>query len=128
MEIFNAGHVFNPSIPRRNGNGKGYPEPTSRRAFIKSAPGRIGALEDQAEEHALRLDAIALQLPDPIADEACVVEINERTRATVIEVRLDNLIEMVGRLTERVKRVEKRSLRSRRKLAALIARGEASLG
>ena len=117
-----------PSVPRRNGNGKVYPAPTSRRAFIKSAPGRIGALEDQVEKHTLRLDAITDRLPDSVADEACFVELDDRidTRATTIEVRLENLVDIVGRLTERLKRVEARSLRSRRKLAVVADQVEAS--
>ena len=97
---------------RGNGNGT-YPAPMSRRAFIKSAPGRLGVLEDQVEAVELQLDAIVKRLPDPV-------------RAAAIEARLNNLVDTVARLTERVKRVENRSLRSRRKLAVIADQVETS--
>jgi hypothetical protein len=98
-----------------NGNGTAYPAPTSRRAFVRSAPGRIGALEDQIEAHELRLDAIADQLPDP---DLCA----QLTAADQLLIaRIDNLVETVEHLTKSLKRIDRRSLRQHRKLAAMAA-------
>jgi uncharacterized coiled-coil protein SlyX len=87
--------------PRRNGNGNGYPAPTSRKAFLRSAPARIGLVEDRVEVHEHRVDAIA----------ACVSETYER---------IDNLTKAIARLTERLDRIDRRSARSRRKLAVVV--------
>jgi hypothetical protein len=69
---------------------------------LRSAPARIGLLEDQ-------LEALAERLPDPKTDGL------DRTN----EVRIDNLAEIVGRLAKRLDRIDKRSARSRRKLAVI---------
>jgi hypothetical protein len=104
-----------PPPARRNGNG-GFPAPTSRRAFLNAAPRRIGVLEDQVETHEVRLDAISGLLGSEARDP----------RAAAIETRLNNLVEVVGHLTARLNRIDTRSARSRRKVAALIDRVEAS--
>ena len=103
-------------IVRRNGNGARFPAPTSRRAFIKSAPRRLGTIEDQLEAHEHRLDAISGLLGSEARDP----------RTAAIETRLDNLVEIVGCLAARLDRIDKRSARSRNKVAALVDRVEAS--
>jgi len=82
----------------RNGNGH-YPLPNSRRAFLRSAPPRLGALEDEVETLKDRIAALA--------------------RPAVVEIRVDNLVEIVDRLTRQVRRIDKRSSRSRRRLIAI---------
>jgi hypothetical protein len=112
---------------QHNGNGSTYTAPTSRRAFLKSAPSRIGFLEDQIEEHEHRLDTITDQLPDPAADKRCVAEIYadilvHEHRLGALAVRVANLADLtktVERLTQRLGRIDRRSLRTRRKVAAI---------
>jgi hypothetical protein len=103
-----------PPPARRNGNG--FPAPTSRRAFLNAAPHRIGVLEDQVEALGTRLDAIDRSVNSEARDP----------QTAAVETRLDNLVEIVGRLAARLNRIDTRSARSRRKVAALVDRVEAS--
>jgi hypothetical protein len=66
--------------------------------------------------HEHRLAAIFGRLPD-LADNAVIVGLN---------VRVDALVETVGRLASRLDRIDKRSARSRRKLAVTADLVEAS--
>jgi hypothetical protein len=104
-------------IARRNGNGARFPAPISRRAFLNAAPHRIGVLEDQVEALGTRLDAIDRSVNSEARDP----------RTAAVETRLNNLVEVVGRLTARLDRIDKRSAQSRRKVAALVDRVEASI-
>ena len=94
------------SIPL-NGNGRAHPR--SRRAFLKAAPARIGALEDQVEALELRLGVVAKALASK-ADGPLTV---------ALETRLDNLVEAVVKLAEQTRRVDLRSARTRRRALAL---------
>lgn len=85
------------------GNGSVHIEPTSRRAFLRSAPPRIGHLEDQVERQGRRLNLLVGVIP----------------RVAGILVRLDALAEENERLRERVRLLDGRSKRSRRKVAVL---------
>jgi hypothetical protein len=109
-------YLPSPIVRRNNGNGTRFPVPMSRRAFFNAAPCRIGVLEDQVETHEVRLDAISGLLGSEARDP----------RTAAIETRLDNLVEIVGCLAARLDRIDKRSARSRRKVAALVDRVEAS--
>jgi hypothetical protein len=110
----------NTSLPlssnRRNGDNGAthHPAPNSRRAFLRSAPARIGVLEDGIEVHALRFDAIATRLSE------------EGRRTLAIETRLNNLSEIVQRLTGRLDRVDARSARACRRIAVLSDQAESN--
>jgi hypothetical protein len=99
-----------PFVPSHNGHSRAYPAPNSRQAFLKSAPKRIGTLEDQAEALELRVGAVDRRVSE--------LTVNDIDRLLVA--RLDALVEAVARLEVRLRRVEKRSLRSRRKLVTLV--------
>jgi hypothetical protein len=100
-----------PIATRRNGSDGGFPLPTSRRAFLKAAPVRIGFVEDAVEAQTLRIDAIVARLSD----------------AEAVGVRLDNLIEIVTELAERVSRIDRRSARARRRIAVLSDQVESTV-
>jgi hypothetical protein len=90
-------------VPSNGNNGSIHPEPMSRRVFIRFAPRRIGVLEDQVDDAVCRIAALETK---PSADPA-------------LAARVDNLVEEVTRLTEKVKLVDRRSARSRRKMATI---------
>jgi hypothetical protein len=135
------GEFLPPSPVRHNGNG-GFPAPTSRRAFLKSAPRRIGALEDQFESLENRLDAIAELLGSETRAVSFEVRLNNMsevvqrltkrfdridTAVAAFGARFGNLVEIVGKLTNRLGCIDKRSARSRRKLAVMADQVEVSL-
>jgi hypothetical protein len=124
-----------PSSPaRRNGNGAAYPAPTSRRAFFKSAPGRIGVLEDLVEAQdgsIIALEQLITALSELVERQdrelhrrldavmLCVMDVTDHNRQRAA--CLDALIITVGRQSKRLGRVDRRSARTRRRLAAVIA-------
>jgi hypothetical protein len=132
---------LNITSARPTGNGAAHPVPTSRRAFLKSAPRRLGLLKDLLEGLGIRLDAIECYLPDPEIDEARDRELHRRvdvlaaaiadfaalTKPTwLLAVRFDALAADFLRLRKRLGRVDRRSARSRRRLAGLATQNAAS--
>jgi len=95
----------------RNGNGHAV-FPLSRKAFHRSLPGRFGVVEDTLETMERRLDDFICRLT---AIEQRPVAVSDPG----LEARLDNLVEIVTRMAVRVERVDRRSARSRRRVAAI---------
>jgi hypothetical protein len=88
-------------------HGNGHNSPLSRRAFIRSVPPRLNVLEDQVDACVQRLDEAT----------------GRRTAAEVgLAIRLDNFIEHFARLAAQLRRADRRSLRTQRRLAALTKR------
>jgi hypothetical protein len=93
-------------LQHNGGNGHGSDAfPVSRKALLRHLPRRLGALEDQIEACEQRVNAIA----GPAAG----------METTVLTVRLDNLVDAVSRLSEQVRRIDRRSARSRRRVAVI---------
>jgi hypothetical protein len=96
----------------RNGNGH-MPFPTSRKAFNRGLPRRVGSIEDQVDDHDRRLDAVVSRL----------TAVESRSVATGsdpgLAVRMATIVEIADRLAGRLSRTNKRSTRSRRKLAVI---------
>jgi hypothetical protein len=85
-------------VYHNNGNGAQHHVPRSRKEFLRSAPGRIAVLEDQVE---------------------MLQTFTEDPQTAAIEVRLDNLVEVVVKLVEQVRIIDGRSARTRRRALAL---------
>jgi hypothetical protein len=101
----------------RIGNGNGS-VPLSRRAFVRGLPRRMGGIEDAVEAVEQRLDA----------NEALFAKIEARldardraiaTTEAAFEVRLRNFIGVINGLAVTVRRIDRRSVRSRRRLAVI---------
>jgi hypothetical protein len=86
--------------------------PLSAKSFRRSLPPRIGAVEDTVERHELTLDGVLARLaalearPMPDVDPAC-------------DVRLCNVIAIIARLAEQVRRIDKRSAWTRRQVTVI---------
>jgi hypothetical protein len=92
------------SLKLETGNGHGT-FPVSRKTLLRHLPRRLGTLEDQVESCERRLSEIAGSAAS--------------TELTALAVRFDNLAEIVGRLTATVRRIDRRSARSRRRVAVI---------
>jgi hypothetical protein len=94
--------------PTVNG-GNGYcPYPVSRKTLLRGLPRRLGTLEDQLDHCDRRLDANDFQI-------------------AAFQARLANLVEIVECMAQQLRRVDRRSARSRRRVAVIADRVEASL-
>jgi hypothetical protein len=98
-----------PELPYHNGNGAQHHVPRSRRAFLKAAPARIAFLEDQIEGLEICLETIAKALASKAEDP----------RTVAVEARVNNLAEIVAVLAGRVRIIDRRSARTRRRALAL---------
>jgi len=101
-----------------NGNGQSA-YPLSRRAFARGLPRRIAAIEDQFANQAQRLDA----------GDALLARVETRLDAieAALTARVDNLAEHTVRIDARTRRIDQRSLRSRRRVAVIAHQIEADL-
>jgi hypothetical protein len=120
-----------PPSPRRNGNDAAYPAPFSRRAFLRSAPGRLNHVEDLTEALASRLDEIEFLLPN---DALAMAVTDAAAHGRQLAAGLAALVAIINKLNEHIARsdrhlgrVDRRSLRTRRKLATVAAQVETAL-
>jgi hypothetical protein len=96
---------------RNNGNGNGYHPPLSRKNLLRGLPSHIESVEDRLDDHKERLE-----------------ELTRRVNALEVEVQPQaQLADVVGRLVERLRRIDRRSLRLRRKLAVVVDHVESQL-
>ena len=104
--------IFLPSEYRNVNGHAGFPM-LSRKAFYRVLPRRVGAIEDALDAQARRVDELICRL--------ATVEVKPQatTSDPALTARFDNLVAIVAKLAERVEHIDRRSLRSRRKVAAI---------
>jgi len=96
-------------VNRPNGNGHAI-FPLNRKAFHRSLPRRLVTVEDTLDEQQQRLDDFVCRLT--------TVE-QKRVASPGIEARVNNVSDIVIRLAACVGRIDRRSARSRRKIAVI---------
>jgi hypothetical protein len=107
--------MANVSQTALNSNGhNGHAYPVSRKVFNRTLPRQLEMLEQRIEHLESRAAAIEIKIAASACDAAPAV-------------RVDNIVEIAGRLAERLKRVDKRASRSRRSLAVIADQVEVRL-
>jgi hypothetical protein len=127
-----------PALKNINGGNGRYP--LSRRDFERSLPRRMAVLEENINSCELRFDGgdillaaiearldgldIAIEhLAGRLNDVRPVIPVPDLSAA----VRIGNLVEIVSHLSEQVRRIDRRSAKSRRRVAVIADQVEASL-